>query len=632
MSVMNAGIRQAIHSIALLTMLAAGSICSAQTAPVLGTAENFAVLGGSAVTNTGATVVTGDLGIWPNTASSITGFPPGIVTGTIHGGNGVAQQAQADLTVAYNSAAGQACDTNLTGTDLGGLTLNPGVYCFASAAQLTGTLSLDAQGDPDAVFIFQIGTTLTTASNSRVQIINGGSNCNVFWQVGSSATLGTATQFQGNILALTSITAVTGASAAGRMLARNGAVTLDTIAVGGCAEGVCPILELTPTTLPQGTLGIPYSASVTADGGTAPYVYSVSDGALPTGLVINPATGEISGTPLALGNFSFVIRAVDSEGCERTRSYTIIIAAAMCPTINLAPLTLPPATVGQAYSQFIVASGGTPDYLYSVTAGALPPGLKLDTISGELAGMLTTNGNFGFTVTATDSAGCVGSRDYVIIVNPAICPAITLAPLVLPPATVGQAYSQFIVASGGTPDYLYSVTAGALPPGLLLGPNSGELAGMLTNSGNFSFTVTATDSAGCLGAQPYNLLVNAATCPLIAIAPTSLPLMRQGIPYSQTLSGSGGTAPYSFELSGGSLPQGLLLNPLTGVLSGTPTNIAPFNFTITVTDALGCFASAQYIGSVMAAAPPVPVPTLPMPGLLLLAMMIALVGGTALRR
>jgi hypothetical protein len=193
----------------------------------LGSADPFAVLAGSTVTNTGATIVHGDLGVWPGTA--ITGFPPGIVSGTIHSADAIAMQAQSDLVTAYSFAAGEACGNTLTGQDLGGLTLTPGVYCFASSADLTGTLTLNAQGDPNAVFVFQIGSTLTTASSSSVIFTNGGQGDSVFWQVGSSATLGTSTEFAGNILALASITLDTGANlGCGRALARNGAVTMDT--------------------------------------------------------------------------------------------------------------------------------------------------------------------------------------------------------------------------------------------------------------------------------------------------------------------------------------------------------------------------------------------------------------------
>lgn len=202
--------------------------------------STFAVLGGSTVTNTNTpTTVNGNLGVSPG--SAVTGFPPGIVTGgTIHAADLVAAQAQTELTSTYNSLAGMACGTDLTGQDLGGMTLTPGVYCFASSAQLTGTLTLNAQGNPNAVFVFQIGSTLTTASAASVLLINGGSNCGVSWQVGSSATLGTGTALLGRIVALTSITLNTGSSVTGSVLARNGAVTLDNSHVTVCTAGGGP--------------------------------------------------------------------------------------------------------------------------------------------------------------------------------------------------------------------------------------------------------------------------------------------------------------------------------------------------------------------------------------------------------
>jgi len=200
----------------------------------LGTANNFAVLAGSTITNTGPTTVSGgNIGVSPG--SAITGFPPGTIAppSTTHLADAVALGAQKDLATAYNTAAGLARNAVLTGEDLGGLTLTPGVYFFASSAQLTGTLTLDDQGNPDAVFVFQIGSTLTTASASVVESINDPSQpgISVFWQVGSSATLGTGTDFEGNILADTSITVNTGAIVDGRLLAENGAVTLDSNAI-----------------------------------------------------------------------------------------------------------------------------------------------------------------------------------------------------------------------------------------------------------------------------------------------------------------------------------------------------------------------------------------------------------------
>ena len=232
-----------VASVGLVTFLCGVSPASAQTAPSLGSAQSYAVLGGSTVTNTGSSVIGGDLGLSPGT--SVTGFPPGVVSGgAIHAADAAALSAQNSLVTAYNSAAGQSCTQDLTGQDLGGKVLTPGVYCFSTSGALTGTLTLNAQGNSAAVFIFKFGSTLTTASGSSVVMTNGGTQCNVFWQVGTSATLGTSTAFAGNILALSSITVTTGANVVGRALARNGAATLDTnnITPATCASVPVPTL------------------------------------------------------------------------------------------------------------------------------------------------------------------------------------------------------------------------------------------------------------------------------------------------------------------------------------------------------------------------------------------------------
>jgi type VI secretion system secreted protein VgrG len=201
-------------------------IASAPPPDILGTAATFAGLAGSTLTNTGPSTIVGDIGVSPG--SAVVDIPVGQPTGgSIHAGDGVAATAMADLTTGYNTLAGMACGTNLTGQDLGGMTLAPGVYCFNTSAQVTGLLTFDAQGDTNAVFVIQMGSTLTTASNSSVVLIGGAKASNLYYQVGSSATLGTNTAFQGSIVALASVTLTTGTSLNGRALGINGAVTLD---------------------------------------------------------------------------------------------------------------------------------------------------------------------------------------------------------------------------------------------------------------------------------------------------------------------------------------------------------------------------------------------------------------------
>ena len=248
------------ETFALIVLLAAHAFAS--TPVNLGTAGQFGLLAGSGITNASAgTSITGDVG------SSPTPSVTGLLASQVHGilfttSSPVTSQAQSDLTIAYNEAAGEACGTNLTGTDLGGLTLVPGTYCFSSSASLTGTLTLDAQGDANAQWVFQIGSTLITATNSTVALINGAVKCNVFWQVGSSATIQTNNTFVGNILALTSIT-LDGGILNGRALARNGAVTIsaqETVTEGVCS---CSVMVSSSSAGTVTKIPLPYGANWT---------------------------------------------------------------------------------------------------------------------------------------------------------------------------------------------------------------------------------------------------------------------------------------------------------------------------------------------------------------------------------
>jgi ice-binding like protein len=286
-------------SASLALTLAIGLLGTGRTAsaagpsPVgLGTAAAFAVLAGTpAVTNTGATTITGDLGIHP--AAAVTGFPPGIVNGTIHAADAVALQAKNDLVSAYVDAAGRPA-TATHGT-LGGLTLVGGVYNAGGVTLgLTGTLTLDGQNDPSSVWIFQATSDLITASSSSVSFINGAQPCNVFWQVTSSATLGSGSTFGGTILALTSITMNSGVSVNGRALARNGDVTLinDAITRSTCAVAATatPAPTVTPTAAPTVAPTVAPTAAPTVAPTPAPIAVPIA-AATPTPVVASlPST------------------------------------------------------------------------------------------------------------------------------------------------------------------------------------------------------------------------------------------------------------------------------------------------------------------------------------------------------
>jgi hypothetical protein len=278
--------------IAALILAASSRPALAQSVPPLGAAQSFAALGGTAITATGSAVISGNVGVSPG--SAVTGFPPAIVqNGQIYtGAASLAGAAQNSALNAYNNLKGQAClpANNLTGKILGQtpgfLSLSPGVYCFDTSAQLNATLTLNDGGDPNAIFIFQIGTTLTTASSSQVVMSSGGRGTNVYWQIGTSATIGTSTTFRGNIIANTSITLTTSATTTGRVFALNGAATIDSTAVDAVPTGIQFNASSYPVS--EGNLQVDLTVVRTGDtSGAASVLFSTSDtaGAQDCGLV-----------------------------------------------------------------------------------------------------------------------------------------------------------------------------------------------------------------------------------------------------------------------------------------------------------------------------------------------------------
>ena len=428
-------------SIKKLGLFLGFTLCLQAQLPVpLGTAGSFAVLAGAGVTSTGNTVVNGNLGTSPTL--SVTGFGPGIViNGAMYKGVGtLAGTAQNDLTTAYVNAAGRACPGPPLPGDIGGTVIFPGVYCSASSVGITGTVTLNGNGNPNAVFIFQMGSTLTTAANnSNVNLIGGAQASNVFWQVGSSATLGTSTIFNGTIMAQASVSVNTGAVLNGRALARTGAVTLQgnamTVPAAPPAGGGPGPLSVT-CSFPSGQVGVAYSSFLVATGGTPAYTYSIAGGSLPTGLTLNPSTGAIAGTPTAAGTFSDTSRVADSAGASSTSACGITIGAAAGGALALT-CAANIGQVGQPYVSAMVATGGTAPYTYSISAGSLPPGLTLDPSTGAITGTPTTAGAFTYTGRVVDSAAGSATTS---------CGALTITSA--PPPSVPAPPSLILVLAG----------------------------------------------------------------------------------------------------------------------------------------------------------------------------------------
>lgn len=336
-----------------LFLYAAFSVClqAAQLPVVLGPdVVNFSVLAYSTVTNTGPTVVYGDVGLSPGT--SVTGFPPGQVVGggAIHAADVAAANAQVALTAAYNDAAGRTLPATVAG-DLGGQTLTPGLYKSTSSLGITGVLTLDGQGNANSVFIFQIASALTTGTSSQVKLQGGAQAANIFWQVGSSATLGTYSIFNGTILAQVSVSLGTGAALNGRALARTGAVTLDSntmVNPGPATTGGTPAALAVTCPLSAAQVGVAYNSLLVATGGTPPYTYSIT-GSLPPGLTLNASTGAITGIPTGEGGTSsFGANALDSVSGNAARSCSIATSPPSGPSPIPAPSSVILVAIGLA--------------------------------------------------------------------------------------------------------------------------------------------------------------------------------------------------------------------------------------------------------------------------------------------
>jgi len=324
---------------------------------------------------------------------------------------------------------------------------------------------------------------------------------------------------------------------------------------------------------PDGEVGVAYRDQLTDPGGTGPFIWTVSSGTLPAGISLS-ADGTLAGTPTAAGTFSFTVNVTDASGQSATEAASVTVIDRVATTFA-AP---PSGEIDTAYTDTLTADGGTAPYTWSVKLGILPPGITLSS-AGVLAGTPATAGNYPVTVNVTDHNGGIATRAITLVI--AAGPELYFA---APPfGEIRSNYSDTLVASGGTGPYTWSVSSGSLPAGITLDPGTGTLAGTPTAAGTSIFTVEVTDADGQSATEATTLTIISGP----ALSFPAPPAGEIGTAYSDTLTPSGGTGPYTWSVSSGNLPAGITLDPATGTLAGTATATGRSHFTVQVTDANG---------------------------------------------
>jgi hypothetical protein len=344
----------------------------------------------------------------------------------------------------------------------------------------------------------------------------------------------------------------------------------------------CLPITVAPATLPVGHNGVAYMQTFNSTGGTSPYQYSVTFGALPGGLTLSSA-GQLSGLPSAAGTFNFTVTSTDSFGCTGNISCAVQILS--CPPIAVSPSRLPGGIAATPYAQTVTANGGVPPYSFSLQGGSLPAGVVLSP-AGLISGTPLAHGQFIFSLSAADSFGCAVTASETIAVQ---CPQLSISPPSLPSANAGASYHQLLTGGGGKAPYHFSVSTGALPPGLTLSPG-GAIVGNALATGTFTFQITATDSIGCLSVVSDSLVV---ACPALTISPAVLAKGNRHLFYAESLHVAGGKMPIAWSLIAGVLPPGLTLSP-QGVVSGIPLMGDSTEITVKAIDSISCTAQQTF--------------------------------------
>jgi hypothetical protein len=366
-------------------------------------------------------------------------------------------------------------------------------------------------------------------------------------------------------------------------------------ATKGYAITINGAVSIETNSLADALIGAAYSQPLRAAAGTPPYSWSVTSGAMPDGITLDSSGSTLSGTPTAVGSFHFTLHVEDSVHAFAERQFQITTAAGLI--ITTAPV-LPPATVGLPYAQPLDAAGGKAPYVWSISSGGLPAGVTLNTATGALGGTPSAAGTFQFTMDVSDSLARRATKQFSLPVASAL--GISSAPA-LPAAIAGVAYSQTLAATGGTPPYLWSITAGGLPAGLSFDAATAGISGVPTLSGSFTFTAQVSDNNSVTTSKQFTLAV---TSNLTFSTGSPLPDAVVGVPYVRSLSATGGVAPYIWTLKSGSLPPGLTLDTASNSITGTPVANGNFAFTLQVADTSGGLATRDYTLAV--SLPPLP--------------------------
>ncbi len=438
------------------------------------------------------------------------------------------------------------------------------------------TLGLAGCGSSTSKQAIVVGVTSSSSGIDQAQtasitatVTNDSKSAGVQWSVSGGGTFGSTTTTSATYNAPASVTSAFTATITATS-------TTDPTKTASLQIKVNPLPAVSTTSVPPATAGTSYSAVLVASGGTSPYKWTITSGTLPLGLALS-SSGVISGTPTGAGSAAVTFQVADATGVTASQAITITVGPP--PALTIATALLPGATVGTSYSLSLLATGGVPSYTWTITAGSLPAGLTLSS-AGLISGTPTGAGTSNFTVKVTDSqTPTPATKTANLSITVTVAPLTVTTPSLVGGA-VGSVYNQTLHASGGIPPYTWSISAGTLPSGLTLNASTGVISGTPTATGTSTFTVKVTDSVATTATASLSITINAA----LKLVTTTLPGGSVGTAYSATMQASGGVTPYTWSISSGSLPAGLTLNAMTGVISGTPTTSATSNFDIQVTD------------------------------------------------